>query len=451
MPPENIVDEFDVHLNQIWYTTILRNYESVSVYEWQSSVIKLRETAIDLITSISQYVDSLLEGNNSKSNLSLQKIEKYINLFHTADLNLKPYPSFNKKYYEYSSRTEKEKGINSWLSSLRNVSNQITGFFIPKAEHNRHIALYNLRATYLSIDGMQKCFISIVNDSFEYFDISSLEIKERERYERLYITMQYYVSQIPLETKQAVRVAKNVAKEWWERQEKHKIERVKEILEEANYADNYTFYPPYKLEITEALTSVTIGVDGLDWSDEASFQQLIIDLVDFAEFEADFFTILNVRDRVVLGGLRFQQDFFKSLKAELNGETLESVSNLTPLPVFPDKQTLQTIKGLTLPSQPSEDTIYDKQFQVLIELWKLYEYRARLCIKSEIESKWLKQIEDEIIPSINKHLNSIEDIEFNSWVSSAILNHKKLSMKIIIERINNLMHKSYRKMEISKE
>lgn len=441
MPPENIIKEFDVHLNQIWYKTILKNYESASVYEWQKSIIGFRENALNLVFALCQYIDSLLETNSKKQQSSLQKIIKLSENFRELDIALKPYPAFNKKYNEDNGQTIKETNINNWRSSLRNVNNQILNIFMPKEEHNRNVALYNLKATFLSIGDMQECFESIVRESFEYFDISSLESRELELYERLYTTVQYYISKIPLDDKPAIRGAKKVAYEWWQAQKDDKLQQLKTIIENVSSNNDYTFYSPSKLEETDTLTYVTIGVEGLDFSDGDSLQQLSIDLVDLADFSANFYTILNIENGVVLGGLRFKQDFFKALKDELNGLPSESILDIMPSLVFPDEKMIQALSGVRLPPQSSGNTIQDKIFQALIELWKLKKYRTHLNAKSSIENKWLTEVEEKITSDIKKLLVGVDDPEMIKWINEAIHNSTKLSTSIIVEQIYSVIQK----------
>jgi hypothetical protein len=439
MPPENIPNEFDVHLNQIWYTTVLKNYEASSVYEWQKSLIDLRESALELTLSLCQCVDALLEGNNKKSQSSINSIEKCGNLFRKFDLAFRPYPTYNDKYYEYNKYSKKEKDINTWLLSLRNVNNQIINFFMPREEHSRHVALINLKATYQSISAMQDCFNTIARDSFEYFDTSSLEVRERELYERVHITMLYYTSKIPLDGKPAIKVAKNVAKEWWQVQQNEKINRLRDILNAANCNNKYKFYSPSSVEETDTLTYVTVGVEGVDWSDGDSLQNLAVDLVDLADFPADFFTILNVKSGVATGGLRFRQDFFKALQQELNGQYSVTNQDLLPLPVFPDEKTLHTLDRLMLPPHSSGDSIQDRQFQITIELWKLHEYRNRLDSNSVIEKKWLKEVESAIISEIKGNLTGDMGDEFTNRVNGIIDRSILSSTDIFVDQINNII------------
>lgn len=441
MPPENIVNEFDVHLNQIWYKTILKNYESVSVYEWQKNIIEFRENALELAFNLCQYIDSLLEANSKKQQSSLQKIIKLSEHFRKLDIALKPFPTFNQKYNEDNSRIIEETNINNWRSSLRNVSNQMVNIFMPKEEHDRSVVLYNLKAAFLSTGDMQECFNLIVRASFEYFDTSLLELRELELYERLYTTVQYYILQIPLNDKPAIRGAKNVAKEWWNRQINQKLQQLKMILENVTLNEDSIIYFPSKLEETDTLTYVTIGIEGLDFSNGDSLQQLAINLVGLADFFADFYTILNIKNGVVLSGLRFKQDFFKALKDELNGLPSENILNLMPLPVFPDEKMIKNLSGVSLLAQSSGNTIQDKKFKMLIELWKLKEYRNHLNIKSPIENEWLTRIEEKITSDIKNLQINFDDSEFVKWIDNIILNSTKVSRNFIVEKIYSIIQK----------
>lgn len=441
MSPENIVNEFDVHLNQIWNKTILKNYVSASVYEWQKNIIEFRENALELAFNLCQYTDSLLEANSKKQQSSLQKIIKLSEHFHKLDIALKPYPTFNQKYNEDNSRIIEETNINKWRSSLRNVSNQIVNIFMPNEEHDRSVVLYNLKAAFLSTGDMQECFNLIVRTSFEYFDTSLLELRELELYERLYITVHYYISQIPLNEKPATRGAKNVAKEWWNRQINQNLQQLKMILENVSFNEDSIIYFPSKLEETDTLTYVTIGIEGLDFSNEDSLQQLAINLVGLADFLADFYTILNIKNGVVLSGLRFKQDFFKALKDELNGLPSENILNLMPLPVFPDEKMIKNLSGVSLPAQSPGNTIQDKKFKMLIEIWKLKEYRNHLNIKYSKENEWLIRVEEKIISDIKKLQMNFDDSEFVEWIDNIISNSAKLSTSFIVEKIYSVIQK----------
>lgn len=439
LSPDAIPNEFDVHINQIWYTTFLKNYEESSVYDWQKNFIALREEALKVILRCCQLIDSLLEGNEKKMNSTLRELTNESTLFSKFDSTRKRYPTFNKKYNEKNKQSDNEKNINEWLSNFRNVNNQLVNLFTPKTEHNRHIALINIKASCLGLENMQECFRNIMTETFEYFDTEALENREKEVYERLYATTQYYISKIPLHDKPVIHVAKNIAREWWKEQLEDRIQNLKIILDKINELDNhYTFYIPTYIEETSTLTTVTIGIEDIDFSNEQLLNKLIIALAKLSEFPADFFVILNVQNGIALNGLRFQKTFFEKINAIITGKE-EDVSDLIPLPIFPDETTLLTLPQLKLPDvEMYKDMSKNNQFEIIIELWKLLEYRNRLDAKSEIEQNWLKSIEHNTLTKINNLSLSIRNTTFLKWVQGGIEKTNILSTDVILAQINEL-------------
>lgn len=439
LSPAAIPNEFDVHLNQIWYTTLLKNYEESSVYDWQKNFIALREQAARVVLHSCQLIDSLLEGNEKKMNSILRELTNESTLFSKLDSTRKRYPTFNKKYNEKNKQSDNEKNINEWLFNFRNVNNQLVNIFTPKTEHNRNIAIINIKASCFSLENMQICFRNIMSDTFKYFDTEVLENREKEVYERLYATTQYYISRIPLNDKPVIHVAKNIAKEWWKKQLENRIQDLKIILEKINDLGNlYNFYIPTYIEETSTLTTVTIGIENIDFSSEQSLHELVIALAKLSEFPADFFIILNVQNGIALNGLRFQKTFFQKINALLTGKE-EDISDLTPLPVFPDETTLRTLPELKLPNiEKNKNSSKDNKFEIIIELWKLLEYRNRLDAKSEIEKNWLRGIEQDTITKINNLSSSINDTIFLKWVQGGIEKTNILSIDIILAQINKL-------------
>lgn len=442
LSPDAIPNEFNVHINQIWYTTLLKNYEESSVYDWQKNFIALREEAIRVILRCCQLIDSLLEGNEKKMNSTLRELTNENTLFSKLDSTRKRYPTFNKKYNEKNKQSDNEKNINEWLFAFRNVNNQLVNLFTPKTEHNRHLALINIKASYFSLENMQICFRNIMSDTFEYFDTEALENREKEVYKRLYATTQYYISRIPLHDKPVIHVAKNIAKEWWNKQLENRIQNLKTILEKINELENhYNFYIPTYIEETSTLTTVTIGIENIDFSNEQLLNELVIALARLSEFPADFFVILNVQKGIALNGLRFQRAFFEKTNAILTGED-EDISDLTPLPIFPSDTTLVTLPQVKLADvEMYKDASKDNQFEIIIELWKLLEYRNRLDTKSEIEKNWLKRIEQNAIVKINSLSLSIHNTTFLKWAQEGIERTNVLSTNAILDQINKLVSK----------
>ncbi|RZJ78657.1 MAG: hypothetical protein EOO20_27635, partial [Chryseobacterium sp.] len=75
MPPENITNNFDVHLNQIWISVISDNYKAASAYEWQSHLVEFRKVNLQYVRNISRYIESLIEGKREKAKIHAVQID----------------------------------------------------------------------------------------------------------------------------------------------------------------------------------------------------------------------------------------------------------------------------------------------------------------------------------------------------------------------------------------
>jgi len=439
LSPDNIYNSFDVHLNQIWYTSILKNYEDVSVYDWQKGIILLRKEALHLILYCSQLIDSLLEGNKTKMQSFIKKLTDQNNVWGNMYSTRRKYPSYNKKYFEKQKDSEDEKIINSWLSSLANVNNQLTNFFIPETDHNRHIALINLKDVYLELDKMQLSFGNIESKTFQYFDSATLNSEEKSIYERLYVTMQYYVSRIPLEDKVPIQVAKKVAKDWWDKNKMREMQDLHDILDAINMSgSNYDFYCPIKFEETSTLKTVTIGIGNIDFTNTEALNSLFLNLNMLADFPSDFYEIINIQNGVAINGLRFQREYFQKIKDFLSGSKAPNLTDLFPFPVLPNEKILQFLPNITLPNKTEVDIIKESKTSIILELWKLSEYRVRLDRKNEFEKKWLIKTELDFQSRINNLLSNVNDYSFSDWVNKSLNEKNKLTTEAIFTQLINL-------------
>lgn len=439
LSPDNIYNFFDVHLNQIWYTSILKNYEEVSVYDWQKGIVQLRKEALHLTLYCSQLIDSLLEGNRTKMQSFIKKLTDQNEVWGNMYSKRKKYPSYNKKYFEKQKDSIDEITINSWLSSLANVNNQLSNLFIPETEHDRHIALINLKDVYFELEKMQLSFGNIESKTFQYFDSTTLNNEEKSIYERLYITMQYYVSRIPLEDKVPIQVAKKVAKDWWDQEKMREMRDLRDILDTINKNGfSYDFYYPIKYEETSTLKTVTIGIGNIDFTNTETLNSLFLNLSVLADFPSDYYEIINVQNGVAVNGLRYQREYFQKIKDFLSGSKAPNLTDLFPLPVSLNEKTLQFLPNITLPNKTEVDIIKENKTSIILELWKLSEYRVRLDRKNEFEKKWLNRTELDFRSQINNLLSNVDDYSFTNWVNKALNGKTELTAKAIFTQLTNL-------------
>ena len=440
---EAIGNMFDVHLNKIWLSAIQKNYQETSAYEWQKNTLEVRKIAIEWSMDIIKLVDSLLEGNNDKKERVLRSIDRVRVKLSDAIAKKRPYPKYEKKYSELSEYLSEENEIKRWFSSLGNINNQLLNIFVPKEEHARNVAIINLKAVYLELENMQEAFRKIESKTIPYFDSESICQEEKRCFERLYATIQYYISHIPLENKKAVRVARKAVEEWWAQAKNEKLNTLKAILNVIEEDSNYEFILPDSLEETETLTYATFGIIGFDFSDGDAFFQLSMDLSLLSNLDIDFFSIIVVKDDVANGGLRFKKDYFEAFNKLLMGEEDIDQNGLSPLPVNINPKTISTLPDISLPTPSVISQEKEKQCQILFELWRLSEYRARLNKELEIENKWLQTIDLESIRRIEELMNSVsrQHHDFTYFVTNGLKKDMTYTQGDIVEELFNIVQR----------
>lgn len=434
---------FDVHLNKIWLFTIQKNYQETSAYEWQKNILEVRKIAIEWAKGIIKLVDSLLEGNNDKKEKVLPSIDRLRVKLSDATAKKRPYPKYEKKYFELNDHLPEEREINKWFSSLGNTNTQLLNIFVPKEEHSRNVALINLKAVYLELGNMQEAFRKIESKTIPYFDSESICQEEQKCFERFYATIQYYISHIPLENKKAVYVARKAVEEWWPQAKNEKLNKLKTILNVIEEDSNYEFILPNSLEETETLTYATFGIVNFDFSNEDAFFQLSMDLSLLSTLDIDFFSIIVVTDDVAIGGLRFKKDYFETFNKLLMGEEDIDQNDLSPLPIPIHEKIILNLPKISLPTPSIISQKREKQCQILFELWKLSEYRSRLDKESGIEKKWLKNTEvqsKKIIETLISSLNQKQD-DFTEFVFNGLSEDSFYTKEDIVEQLFKIVQK----------
>ncbi|OPB86647.1 hypothetical protein BAS06_15740 [Elizabethkingia miricola] len=437
LTPEAIGDKFDIHLNGIWRSIIQKNYQETSAYEWQKNIIEVREIAIDWAKAITTLIDSLLEGNTAKKERIVRVVDQIRIKLAEATTVKKAYPKYGKKYFEEGSNSKEENVISKWFASLSNINSQFLNILLPKEEHDRHVALINLKAVYLDLKDMQNAFREVENRTIPYFDSEKVCIKEEKCFERLYTTVQYYISQLPLENKRPLHVARKVIEDWWSKAKNEKLDKLKVILNRVEEDLDYEFVLPDKLIETDTLTYATFGILNFDFSDEASIFQLSINLADLAELSIDFYSIISIKDNIASVGARFTKNYFEVFQEMLLEGTHPNLDGLHPLPINIDAKTIETLSGINLPETSILNQNKENQYNALSELWKLSEYRTRLNKKSELEMDWLKRVETESKEIINKIVKEQNDQQgdFKEFIAKGLQQDFAYTMDDIMKQL----------------
>jgi len=438
MPKVNIVDTFDVHINQIWNNTILDKYRSSSSYEWQSQYIKLREESLNFAKICVRYFESSMEGNQSKFKTSLNRLIEQITSLTNLLSKTKVYNRQSRKYFDKGQFLEHEKAINDWCSSLRNTLNQLANIVEPKKDNDRNVAFINLKAVFHKLIPMQQSFDNVAESSFVYYDISKLKEEEQIWYDRLLITVSYYISYFIGSNRNKLFNSRTTIRNWWETYIKNRLEEIHHILKEFENESYFSFHLPNRVIETENLSEVVIGITGLtpeNFEEESLY--LIEGLVDLSSTEIDFFNFITIQDsQAISNGFRIQKVFFERFKNFIETGEFEESDYGNPMPINVDKSMLVSLTDITLKTIPINEKA-ELFSQMMIRVWKLLEYRERLNKKNDIEYEWLKEIEKEYSKEIQIYLDKAEITEeIRCDIEDFLRGNLKILKEDIVSRLN---------------
>ncbi|MFP3598199.1 hypothetical protein [Chryseobacterium sp. SIMBA_029] len=436
MTPASIGNSFDIHLNQIWYNEIQKMYLDSSAYSWQERIINIRKLALEWIKIVTRMIDGLLEGNKNKIQKNITELQQKGELLNNTIKLKKKYPIY-KKYNEKNNAVEGEKEIGSWISSLTNINNQIFNIFLPKKEQDRRLALINFKGVYFDLETLQNAFRVIENKTIAYFDSESICLEENIYYERLYASILYYLSQIPLEDKMPVPVGRKAVEEWWMKAKNAKLDDLNHSLAIIEASSDFKFIYPNGIEETDTITYLTIGVIDFDFSDTQSLESLLFSLGILRNLDYQLITIISIKDNIAVSGFRINKELINAYDDLITGAENINI-NFPALPVTIEEKIIKYLPGVLLPEKFVNGDL-DKKFEILITLWKLSEFKRHLNKNSSIEMEWLKDlnIESEIINSLNS-LNASSE-SFTKFVERGLQpNH--------IYEVENIINELYKQI-----
>jgi hypothetical protein len=139
------------------------------------------------------------------------------------------------------------------------IINKYSIFSLPKKEQDRRLALINFKGVYFDLEALQNAFRTIENKTIAYFDSESIYLEENIHYERLYASILYYLSQIPLEDKMPVPVGRKAVEEWWMKAKNAKLDDLNHSLAIIEASSDFKFVYPNGIEETD-ITYLTIGI-----------------------------------------------------------------------------------------------------------------------------------------------------------------------------------------------
>lgn len=442
MPKENVGDNFIVHINQMWYKSILKKYAASSAYEWQEKYIHLRKEALDFAKKCIRNFEARLEGNDSKISSSSKPLIEQTNRTLVAFRHFLKYPDYSDKVTD-DEPFKKEQGlIRDWYSSMNNFCNQFVGIINPKSDNDRNLALRSLQTALSHLQGMQRGYDVIVSEH-SYFKTEQLITSETVWYERLLKTIECYASLIESSAR-AVALAKPFVESWWNRTRNLEISQVIEIIKEYESDTDYTFVLPRKIIQEGTLSKVVIGVEGMDLEILQDGQELLYflaDLVDLTITGIDSFIFVNLLDNKAVNAFCVPRYFFERLEKVVADETAEFEDSEfgNPYPLNVDEALIESLEGVEVKQVPQSDDNFSFG-DVMFGLWKLCEHRKRLDNSKTIESDWLEEVESTYAKEIKANwtkakagLESKELERCQSLIDKVITSHYMATNEEVLE------------------
>lgn len=392
MPKENIPRSLDLSRNKIWSRVILSKYEYPSMFEWQKQWYENRKKALDFIKNSNILFEALLERNQNRIRTSSLKLDAQRFELNTILASTKEFPNLNSKDLRTGKFSDEIKQIREWEFSLKNIVAQITNIVLPQKDNDQHLAKTNFRIAKSKIPLMQNAFSSINNQTFRYFDFSQVDTEENKWYERTFKTIAYYIENQGMQRK--VFNAKSTVSTWWERKLNNELNQLHNVLTEFEENSDYVVYKPNKIIEEGILRQAVIGISNLDISNlGVDFPQIMFGLFILSELDIDQYIITFVDENAYSNtATMVSKAFFQNIKKTVEGEEYEESEYGNPIPFILTQKTLEPLNGVKL-KEAKTNLLASLAVDLIIELWKLAETRKRLDKTSEIESRWLIELE----------------------------------------------------------
>jgi hypothetical protein len=439
LSPDYIPDSSEAAYSSIWIKTISRNYQESSAFQWQKNILVIRNNAAQWCMSSVRIIEAVFEGNSIKRDRELKIFTDLRSQLNHSLTPIKPYPNYARTMPDTAERIKSEKLINDWFFKLRNATVQFINLLSPQGGNDQNLTSINLQSLYFNLEEMQSAFHKMEKLTAVYFDSLDTDKNEKIIYERLYRSTLYVMEHLPVNDNIPVKSARASIDKWYDQHLSAEMADLKKILDTASLITEHEFILPARLQKTETITSVVIGIKGFDFTKENSLLLLAGSLSSLAEYPAAFFTVITIQNGTAAGGLRFKKDFFNILN-NFDESRMDELMDNQPLPIIPDHEHA-SILGIAIKEPDLKSSVALKS-QVLMEMWKMSRIRSMLNLSNAFDAEWLKELEDKQLEKIEKNIRMLSksnnDAHFKNWIIEGFNSKKIWSDQDTIEEIIKL-------------
>jgi hypothetical protein len=435
-----LIDKHTQDTNSIWLARISENYEWQSLYEWQAYIIKIRKQGVALISLCNKMIELALSKQNNTVMTTARAVDKKKDRFIEITQNEKKTKSesiLSEKFAESLTT------INSWLSSLENLINQL----IPKDDDEWVTFMANLISCQNKLIPMQVAFDDIVNNTMGYFndEIKSLISNEKKYFDIFEKTMSFY--QVHKNNLQKLSKPKEEIRSWYKESKTQKLMGLHKELNQLEVRLKVTLIPPKYILEDEAFSTAVIGVYGLTPDEFVKITDLfLILLIDLKETNIDYFifVLVNKDNKAMQNvGVQIPKSFLQEL-SEIEDDNSElTLGPSKPLPVPITAKHIHSNPEISLNNE-SHSLSNDVNLEILINIWKLDEIQKRLTTPSE--EQWKKTLVNNIFKELNKNLLTDDFLEQSQETQEKyrklVNNAKESTDEFDIEEIEQLFQET---------
>lgn len=433
IPNENLYHDFDIHINRLWIDRIEYEYSYETVYEWQQFYFELRKKSVDYFKKLNKVFELVICKNKAQN-----KADEIDNIFLEISSILKLKKSFPFSLNKKNNRTfENEmKNISDYISSFQNILNQISSLVKDRFSQDSNLAVFNLKDLIKHLFPMQNSFNEIQKNTSIYFDFKDIEIEEEYWINRLLKTIDFYRYAQDIKSSDI----KNQIDEWTQIRRKKELDDIYNILDVFKIESNFEIIYPKSIIEDGNFREIVIGIKNMN---EYDFEKVVFGLVDFHRIEElTFVNIINVMDNYATFTFRIPITYLFKVKHLLETDEYEEDKFGNPHPINVTEELLSYLNEKIYIQEVNFNKSANKLIKILFDIWELTEYRKYLNKNSDIEFKWLKEIEKDYTYKIKNEID--ESLEKSSEIINNILENKvNVTKENILELLNIIVQKDF--------
>jgi hypothetical protein len=433
IPNENLYHDFDTHINRLWIDRIEYEYSYETVYEWQRFIFELRKNSVDYFKKLNKVFELVICKNKVQN-----KADEIDNIFLEISSILKLKKSFPFSLNKKKKRAfENEiKNINDYIGAFQKILNQISSLVKDRFSQDSNLAIFNLKDLIKHLFPMQNSFNEIQKNTSIYFDFKDIEIEEEYWINRLLKTIDFYRYAEDIKSSDI----KNQIEKWTQIRSKKELRNIYDILDTFEIESNFKIIYPKSVIEDANLREIVIGIKDMN---EYDFEKVVFGLVNLYKIEGlSFVNIINVIDNYATFAFGIPITYLFKVKHFLETDEYEEDEFGNPHPINVTDELLSYLNEKIYIQEVNFNKSANKLIKILFDIWELTEYRKYLNKNSDIEFKWLKEIEKDYTYKIKNEID--ESLEKSSEIINNILENKiNITKENILELLNIIVQKDF--------